>query len=392
MKFNNDSAMTSVPETFALNESIRNTLCYQFFEHYSRYFVEYTNIQLEFYPKNPETSSPTPFIAVADENDNLRIVWFQTARLQLFSESFKFFQDSSTDLQQFSAFDLFIMTLGKLMTTPNDQTNLKRHEKYMLEILEQSPSVLNVNQSLVGLLLSSTDQRLNKSSMLWFYYKKLVVLKKQNSTSPDLGDHVEQVCLKSAKNHFANYYCWNTIRWIFDNELNDNKKSAIFSQVFQFCRSNFTDCSAWDTLAYFSKQSSLKQYSSYNVISHRRIQRLLKLHVGAQGASDQRLYWKDQNIVIATAQEVMHMIRTLERASIPVFNYLLSVVTLIPPTIFTAELSLLKASLRADVSQDQKDKKGHENLVTLQQAEYVEQLMEFLEKLEKDKTLLHLKN
>ena len=242
--------MTSVPETFALNESIRNTLCYQFFEHYSRYFVEYTNIQLEFYPKNPETSSPTPFIAVADENDNLRIVWFQTARLQLFSESFKFFQDSSTDLQQFSAF----------------------------EILEQSPSFLNVNQSLVGLLFSSTDQRLNKSSMLWFYYKKLVVLKKQNSTSPDLGDHVEQVCLKSAKNHFANYYCWNTIRWIFDNELNDNKKSAIFSQVFQFCRSNFTDCSAWDTLAYFSKQSSLKQYSSYNVISHRRIQRLLKLH------------------------------------------------------------------------------------------------------------------
>ena len=380
--FERDSVMTSITKKFALSDSTKNTLCHQFFEHYSRYLDKFDDIQLEFYPKNPDSSNPAPFIAVAGEGSTLQIVWFQKARLQMFIESFEFFQQSSTKLEQFSALDLFIMTLGKLVTTPNDQTNLKRHEKYMLEVHARCPDILDVSHKMLGLLLSSTDRRLNKSSILWYYDRKLLVLKNKDVVSPYFEQHMEHVCLKSAKNHFANYYCWDTVRWIFDNESNDNNKRAIFVQVFQFCRSNFTDCSAWDTLAYFSKQTSLESYSTYNRTSYKRIQRLLKLPVDAQGISDQKLYWKNQVLAINTAQEVMQMIRKLERATTSIFNYLFAIATLIPRITFEAELSMFRNSLEAGILLDKSNGKSCENLVTLQQTEYFEQLKKFLGKLD----------
>lgn len=159
--------------------------------------------------------------------------------------------------------DTYYASVGLLFVTPEDKTALNIHEDFIRNKINASqelfthreaiPEVfLNKELQLLTLLLSSTNNRVNKSSSLWLLLRRLYVLKRE--LFPSLHFDYLDLCLESAQQHISNYYCWNTLRWFYDFATNE-EKDAILVGTRSFCYRHLKDSSSWYTYSSFLSQS-----------------------------------------------------------------------------------------------------------------------------------------
>ena len=227
------------------------------------------SLKLEFAPDQPGFEDKLFFTNEDSNNNTMELVCFKSTVLKLFIEVHNYLDEfilkgkKSTD-----RWDMYYMTLGYMLTTPENKMILDIHEDCILTLISQS---INANEILkkellfVQTLLTSTRNSLNKSSSMWYLYRKLYILMDQNNIGCEelLLQHWISTFENSAELHVSNYYCWNTLRWFFDVIPSYHVKKTIFGMTKSFCLKHVSDCSSWDTLGYISCQN--KDESSYNI-------------------------------------------------------------------------------------------------------------------------------
>lgn len=195
---------------------------------------------------------------ISEESRSFEVVYFKGTLLRVFKEAHDFL-DKSIPISKYPLnIDLFYCTIGFLLTTPENKTILNVHLELILKFIKDKAvdieEFLQGNGRLSQRLLTSSNNRLNKSSSLWFFYKILYILNK-NATSGCLHFNFIDTIINSGSQHTSNYYCWNASRWFFDVSSIEKKKKLL-SEVKTFCFANIGDCSAWSALTYMFCQSS----------------------------------------------------------------------------------------------------------------------------------------
>lgn len=162
----------------------------------------------------------------------------------------------------------YYSSLGYLLTTPENKTNFNVHYEtfFKLWAVDHIEELLNHELKMVQRLLTSSNNRLNKSSSLWQMYRKLHVLSLDNNDKTN-HDYI-LTFLESGSRHFSNYYCWNTSRWFFD-ALPINEKKIMLDEIKRFSFKNLKDCSSWDALSYMICQQRKK--SNYNIKNYHQL-------------------------------------------------------------------------------------------------------------------------
>ncbi|CCE64177.1 hypothetical protein TPHA_0G03370 [Tetrapisispora phaffii CBS 4417] len=193
---------------------------------------------------------------ISNEKDKIEIICFKKTFFRVFKEAHDYFykviNTKSNFLQDESLIEgTYLCTIGLLLTTPENKTIIRIHEdivKYCLKSYDAESKLKFINNEIavVEKLLTSSNNKLNKSSSLWTLYKKLFMVSSEFKENISL--HYLSVFMSSANLHFSNYYSWNTLRWFYDL-LGNNEKIILFDKTKQFCFKNMRDCSAWDTLA-----------------------------------------------------------------------------------------------------------------------------------------------
>lgn len=156
-----------------------------------------------------------------------------------------------------------------LLTTNENHTVLKLHEGDFWNIYnnintaERTQWLRQEFRFILG-ILNSRSSKLNKSSSLWFWMKKLCIANifnnKTSSVSVDDDFHMLIECMAlSCKLHFANYYCHGFIKWVavvtlamrssmIDTNAADASLMNIYQSIKQLAMAHLQDVSLWTTL------------------------------------------------------------------------------------------------------------------------------------------------
>lgn len=174
--------------------------------------------------------------------------------------------------------DIYLYTLGLLLTAPGHQTALNLHEQVFFEKLTDCKTTealvwLQNEILIIERLLTSNNNRLNKSSALWYFYRKLLVLAMDMKCG-----HLKfiETVIHSGKRHFSNYYSWATARWLYD-VISATAKADLLEATLKFCVENVRDASAWSALSHMVCQHT--EQSHYSFGEFKRLRKLLKLQV-----------------------------------------------------------------------------------------------------------------
>lgn len=222
---------------------------------------------------------------------------------------------------------MYISTLGFFLATPENRSALNLHEKAFYELLRRSNDfeslkLLKQELAIVERLLTSTNNRLNKSSSLWCLYRKLSVISKVlNFENPNLIS----VFIHSGNRHISNYYCWNSVRWFFD-VVSLTEKDRLFEATQMFCFKNIKDASSWSTFSYMVCQQSKK--SCFNLTDSERLGKHIGLkesHVGNPG-------WLVLNVE-TVAKRILNLIDTASAADWPPYHCLLAIYNEFPKAV-----------------------------------------------------------
>lgn len=199
----------------------------------------------------------------------------------------------------------YYSSLGYLLTTPENKTNFSVHYDTFLKLwtIDNTRELLNHELRIIQRLLTSSNNRLNKSSSLWQMYRKLYVL----SVGYNDGTNHDYILtfLESGSKHLSNYYCWNASRWFFDILPIDEKKIMI-DKVKRFCFKNMKDSSSWDALAYMVCQQRRK--ADYNIKNYYHLQE-------RKYTEGQWLEFKADKIF----SEIIHLIDSFSVTEVPPF-------------------------------------------------------------------------
>ncbi|SCU92166.1 LAFA_0F08460g1_1 [Lachancea sp. 'fantastica'] len=202
-------------------------------------------------PKN----SP-PFSKIDDEN-GLEIFCSKYTYLQIFVEARNHLQSCGANTLSNDE-ETYLATLGLLLITPEDRTVLNLHEELLLRrlktqlgdrwaVTEESKLLFECELSAIMLLLTSSSNRVNKSSSLWLLFKKLYTLKREVFVNSKIN--CCQLFMSSAERHISNFYCWNTLRWVYDLE-GPAAQTELFEAVWNFSKRHPKDSSAWWALGH----------------------------------------------------------------------------------------------------------------------------------------------
>ncbi|CAG61838.2 unnamed protein product [Nakaseomyces glabratus] len=140
--------------------------------------------------------------------------------------------------------DTYLATVGLLLTTPENKTIINLHYKCLLELCADDTKALQREVVYLQRLLSCTNNRINKSSSLWLLYKKLYIQFNKTITF-----NVNTTLIKSAENHFSNYYAWNFARWYYINTTIE-ERSSLLTRTRYFCNTHFKDSAAWSAFMF----------------------------------------------------------------------------------------------------------------------------------------------
>lgn len=155
--------------------------------------------------------------------------------------------------------DLYLMTLGLLLTTPENRPALNLHQDLVFLISATDALFLERDFDIATCFLQSRLKRINKSPLLWFWIKKLTILLVLNN----LDSHKQQLrfttlvarTLASFRHHYSNYYAGSFLLWLC-HVLNgvsgpnfDSLLVILQKELTQSCRSTLLDVSLWTSLA-----------------------------------------------------------------------------------------------------------------------------------------------
>ncbi|GMM34224.1 Ecm9 protein [Saccharomycopsis crataegensis] len=166
--------------------------------------------------------------------------------------------------------ELYYVTSGLLLTTPSSTTAVSLHWDVVLQTYKnhhQGASLgefwefLTLEISFVETLLTAKLSRVNKSSVVWLLYKKLLALHCITLTNYDnsIDNHgfnftnammkkILSVVIRSGETHPRNYYAWNFLRSVIHlvHSHRDNiSMMDIYNKLYGFCRANPSDNSCW---------------------------------------------------------------------------------------------------------------------------------------------------
>ncbi|CUS20601.1 LAQU0S01e10330g1_1 [Lachancea quebecensis] len=215
-------------------------------------------------PDHFHEKRPADIVCVNDGN-GIEIICFKTLYFQIFSEARGVLSELQIDR------GCYLATTVLLLITPEDHSNIRRHEELFLSRLKDSncdgrwkrdkvtEAFVRREIKFVTLCLTSSLARVNKSPSLWLLYRKLYVI--TDSLFPTIEVNHAMCFSKSAEAHFSNYYSWHTLRWMFDigpKEL----KMHLSEATEAFCFRNPKDSSAWWSLSHVLVPSSDAQKHS----------------------------------------------------------------------------------------------------------------------------------
>ena len=184
---------------------------------------------------------------IHEEGDTLEIGLTKQIYFRIFKESHEVFHTHHEDrlridsLSHSNMEELYYMTLGYLITTNEHSTIIALHEE-LVERLGNHEYDLEI----VSCFLTCRMKRINKSSMLWHFVKKLTMIRL--SKDSDVSQFLCRA-LVSCELHFANYYGNNYLQWLIvlckskEVELNEFQNMLI-----DLCRKHLLDSSLWGTL------------------------------------------------------------------------------------------------------------------------------------------------
>ncbi|CCH62021.1 hypothetical protein TBLA_0G00740 [Henningerozyma blattae CBS 6284] len=241
-------------------------LCEQFFNIIGKDYEDNIEVRFSF---SPDQQNVKDNIFISESKNLAEIICFKSTLAKLFIESHTFFEKYlKNNNELIGSLQCFYCTIGMLVTAPSHQTILNIHEKILRNLMvilpEQEKSILFQQEvNFCERILSSTSNRLNKSSIFWLYYKKLFIIYCHNF--PHLDFSFARTIIKSAELHLSNYYCWNTARWYFDIVAIEGK-TDLFNKALEYSISHVSDISSWDFLTYVTRQiySTDKNISFFN--------------------------------------------------------------------------------------------------------------------------------
>ncbi|EDO14754.1 hypothetical protein Kpol_354p2 [Vanderwaltozyma polyspora DSM 70294] len=210
---------------------------------------------------------------IAADPTGVEIICFKSTFFKIFKEAHHYLRDSENWHKNPKPIGIFYATIGLLLTTPENKTILNIHEEIFWDELEnnsfQLSHIVQNEIILIERLLTASNNKLNKSSSLWSYYKKLYsILKTDNMDS----FNISQTILYSGRRHISNYYCWNASRWFFDI-CEKEVKSNLYLNAKEYCFANVSDCSSWSALSYYICQNQLQNQTNYE-----EYERILSMH------------------------------------------------------------------------------------------------------------------
>lgn len=215
----------------------------------------------------PESHLPV----VCEVHDEITEVGLsKRAYLQAFKEAHTYWhtltqQEIDHDVRdQEFLLDVYYCTFGYLLTTNENHSIILLHQDtfFKLQATNSEHTVsLEDEFMLMVSLLTSRLKRINKSSSLWLWLKKLsimLIFKHIVEGSVDVETTANftklvDCTLKAGKLHFSNYYAANFLRWIIrfiKAYSNDAGKflDIIHVRLVALCHQHLTDVSLWGGL------------------------------------------------------------------------------------------------------------------------------------------------
>ncbi|QLQ78193.1 hypothetical protein HG537_0A04400 [Torulaspora globosa] len=209
------------------------------------------------------------------EDDYMRETFCPTSTLlSVFKESHDILAKCQYRISDYGAENLYFLTLGNLLAAPGNHTAFNLHEKLFIKNLKENTDIkflLRNELLLIERFLTSTNNRLNKCSSLWYFYRKLVILARYHNCEKL---SYSSTIIYSGSRHFSNYYCWATARWLYDI-ISAKEKASLLEAVSNFCFENVRDISSWTALSYMVCQQKRKLKNNY--MDYKRLRKLLQL-------------------------------------------------------------------------------------------------------------------
>ncbi|KAK6460147.1 hypothetical protein DFJ63DRAFT_316016 [Scheffersomyces coipomensis] len=225
---------------------------------------------------------PNPFITY-EENDTIEIGVTKKNYLKLFKEAHHYWHHKIIDVSNDylnviqtgsdeEIWNLYLCTIGYMITTNENHTIIRLHELLVFEIYDdQGEEFIDKELDLITAFLTSRLRRINKSSSLWFWIKKLTVLTLFNpllnhqKDVKSIGSMLIDRAFRSSQLHFANYYASNYLRWFISvlGYIQYSEQSSLVKETAQqllqhlqkglqdLCRSNLRDVALWNLFEYY---------------------------------------------------------------------------------------------------------------------------------------------
>lgn len=206
-----------------------------------------------------------------DDTVTCEIGFSKKTWLAIFTEGHQYFELHPFGLQEVSSMsndelDSFYMATNCLLITTNEYSTIWRlHEQAVGEIYRRShgnnaeKTSKNLNITILsreftfclGLCTSRLD-RVNKSSSLWMWIRKLsaaLIFQFESFSVLDVAEHV----LRSMDLHFANYCASYTLLWLMDvgaelGVVKTSEEEQIAQLLRERCRGSLNDVSLWRLL------------------------------------------------------------------------------------------------------------------------------------------------
>ncbi|QLG72670.1 hypothetical protein HG535_0D03780 [Zygotorulaspora mrakii] len=296
----------------------------------------------------PDQAGITERYFSVNEDQHIEIVCFKKTYISIFEECHNYFftngyknskckRNGLTMFQQITNeepplyqapldMNTYVATIGLLLTTPENKTAINLYLDSVLYKLNDfsgltnyKAAILQEEATLVGRLLTSSNNKLNKSSSLWCLYRKLYLLLRDAAGTIDYIT----IFVCSASRHFSNYYCWETVRWFYDVVPTELAKMELFSATKIFCLQNTRDSSSWSALAYMICQKKAK--IDFNWHDSIRLQNSLKC-----GLNFRQIPPGFDVDIEGVACDIAHSINTLTIQDWPPFLCLLSALNALP--------------------------------------------------------------
>lgn len=251
----------------------------------------------------PQVSVNGNHFELLKEGNQVEVVCYKCTFISLFKECHLFVKKFLPDMQfktymdtRTNHFEFYQITIGLLLTTTENKTNINWHSDIFFALLHKLRShneridFLSKETLIITRLLTCSSNKVNKSSSLYIWYRKLFILW-QHYLRESHGSNIDKILLTSklfidsGKQHFANYYSWNTSRWIFDNLETLKLKEMFINDIKSFCFQNLSDCSSWDTLSYMICQ--YKARNTYHINDFNR----LKDSLSGETSFERKVVW-----------------------------------------------------------------------------------------------------